>query len=133
MPFDILDAAGTGELAELELWWEYEKATFRRRCITWSPVLRDLQKEWLNAEEQTDDELAALEVDGEVVTEVTASAIRRISCIPGLRAQLLDAWELHGLVGLAAVAGRHGFTLIPGHRDRPPLLCPVRKRKDDDP
>jgi hypothetical protein len=130
MPFDILEAAGTGELAELELWWEYEKATFRRKAITWSRSLLQLRKEWLSAEEQTDDELAALEVGGEVVTQVTASAIRRISCIPGLRAQLLDAWELHGLDGLAAVAGRHGFTLIPGRGGRPSLLCPVRKRKE---
>ncbi len=132
MPFDILAAAGTGERAELELWWEYEQATFRRRCITWSPVLRELRQEWLNAEDKTDDELAAPEVDGEVVTQVTAGAIRRITCIPGLRARLLDAWETGGLDGLAAVAARHGFVLLPGLAGRPPVLCPARKRRAAD-
>jgi hypothetical protein len=45
VPFEILEAAGTGEKAELELWHEYEKATHRRKAITWSPALRKLQKE----------------------------------------------------------------------------------------
>ncbi len=133
MPFDILEAAGTGELAELELWWEYEQATFRRKAITWGRSLLELRKQWLNAEERTDDDLAAELVDGDVVTQVTTGAIRRIACIPGLRAQLLDEWELRGLGGLAVVAGRHGFVLLPGLAGRPPILCPARKRKADDP
>jgi hypothetical protein len=133
MPFDILEAAGTGERAELELWWEYEQATFRRKAITWGRSLLDLRKQWLNAEEQTDDELAAPEVDGDTVADVMPSAIRRITCIPGLRARLLDACEAGGLDGLAAVASVHGFILLPGRAGRPPLLCPARKRKADDP
>jgi hypothetical protein len=131
LPFQILASAGDGDAADLKLWHEYEKATFRRQCITWSPVLRKLHKEWLNAEEQTDDELAALEVDGDTIAYVTPSAMRVLSCIPGLRVTLLEAWEQLGLAGLAAIAGAHGFALDPGHGYGPPTLR--RRQPGDDP
>jgi hypothetical protein len=109
------------------LWREYEKATFRHQAITWSPVLRKLQKEWLNAEEKTDDELAAEVVDGEVVVDVSASALQVIACIPGLRAGLLDAWEDGGLPALEALAVVHGFRVAPGHGIWTPKLVRARK------
>ena len=132
MPFEILEAAGTGEKAELELWHEYEKATFRHQAITWSPALRKLQKEWLNAEEKTDDELAAEVVDGEVVVDVSTSALAAIVCIPGLRAGLLDAWEDGGLPALEVLAAAHGFRVAPGHGIWTPKLVRARRARADD-
>jgi hypothetical protein len=128
MPLDILDAAGDGEAWAVPLWHEYEKATFRHQAITWSPALRKLQREWLNADEKTDDELAAEDVGGDAVVDVAPSTLRRIAGIPGLRAQLLDAWEVHGFDGLADVAGRHGFMLLLRRAGAPPLLCSARKQ-----
>jgi hypothetical protein len=125
VPFDILAAAGTGEKAELALWHEYEKATHRHRAITWSPVLRKLQKEWLAVEEKTDDELAAEVVDGDVVADVSPAALRGISCKPGLRVGLLEAWEDEGLPGVQALAAAHGFMLT-ASRVGPPKLHRLR-------
>ena len=128
VPFDILEAAGTGEKAEIALWHEYEKATHRHRAITWSPALRKLQREWLGAVEKTDDELAAEEVDGDAVADVSADALQVISCKPGLRVALLEAWEDHGLPGLEDLADKHGFQLV-ATRAGPPKL--YRKRVRD--
>jgi Replication protein len=132
MPFEILAdfeaAGGTKEsMADLELWHEYETATFRHQAITWSPALRKLQREWLGAVEQSDDELAAAEVDGEAVADVSTSALRAITCIPGLRSALLDACEVGGLDGLSALAARHGFRVVSGRGVRVPRIVCARK------
>ena len=126
VPFEILEAAATGVKADLELWWEYERATFRHQAITWSPALRKLAREWLNAEEKTDEELAAEEVNGEVVVDVSARALPVITCIPGLRAAFLDAVEDGGLAALEVLAVRHGFRVVSGRGDRAPKLYRAR-------
>jgi hypothetical protein len=130
VPFDILEAISTGEkdgLAEaLELWREYEAGTFRHRAITWSPALTALRKEWLNAVDKTDDELAAPEVDGEVVADISPDALRLIACIPGLRVRFLEAWEDGSLPGLHALAGKYGFMLAARHDGRAPKLYRMR-------
>jgi hypothetical protein len=122
LPFQILASAGDGDAADVKLWHEYEKATFRKQCITWSPVLRKLQKEWLDIDEQTDEELAAEDVNGTTVMYVTTDAMRALSRTPGLRVTLLEAWEDAGLDGLDAMAWAHGFMLAPGQ-------VPVLRRK----
>lgn len=55
MPFEILDAASQGERDALALWWEYEAVTKGRKCITWSPGLRDRLG---LGEERSDEEIA---------------------------------------------------------------------------
>ena len=94
-PFQILEDFRRDGLADLRqdgvlcddlrLWWEYEKATFRHQAITWSPALRKLQREWLGAEEKSDDELAAEDVNGQVVVDVSPAALRAVSRVSGLR------------------------------------------------
>jgi hypothetical protein len=75
--------------------------------------LRQLQREWLGAEEKTDDELAAEEVHGLVVVDVAPAALRAVTRVPGLRAGLLDAWEDGGLFALLALADKHGIGSVP--------------------
>lgn len=64
-PFAILRSfVETGDLDALDLWREWERASKGRRQLTWSRGLRDLLR--LGAEE-TDEDLAAAELDGETV------------------------------------------------------------------
>ncbi|MDQ0733467.1 hypothetical protein QFZ57_004326, partial [Arthrobacter sp. B1I2] len=64
-PFQILsDLVESGDADDLDLWWAWEKASHGKRQLTWSP--------WLRAElalgaEESDQELADKELDGEVV------------------------------------------------------------------
>jgi hypothetical protein len=68
-PFALLgDWAIGGDLEAKALWLEYERATFRRKAIQWSPGLR----RYLLGDlvEQTDEELAASEGTDEVLVTV---------------------------------------------------------------
>ena len=55
-PFQIAhDLGTTGDMADIELWWEYENASHGKRALTWSKKLR----EWAKlGQEKTDEELA---------------------------------------------------------------------------
>jgi len=86
------------------------------QAITWSPVLRKLRKEWLNAEEASDDELAAVEVDGEAVVDVSASAL------PGHVLHPRPARRAPGCVGERRAPRRRG----PGRRARFPAGARTR-------
>ena len=55
-----------------------------------------------------------------------------MSCIPGLRAALLDAWESGGLPAVEVLAAGHGFRLAPGHGIWAPKLFCARKARADD-
>ena len=72
--FEILgEIADTGDLEWLSLWHEYEKVTKRHQAITWSKGLRKLL---LGLEpERSDEELAAEEVGGELVVELTKGCL----------------------------------------------------------
>lgn len=74
-PFDLLgDWAFSGDVQARELWREYEAATFRRRCIQWSPGLR--QRLGLLEPEKSDQELAAAEGDDDVLVSVAFPAVQ---------------------------------------------------------
>jgi len=80
-PQEILtDALDGGEVKDVALWQEYERATFGRKLITWTPGLR---KKLLGLVEELDDqELAEAEVGGEVLAVLEQSAwkiVRRAS------------------------------------------------------
>jgi hypothetical protein len=61
-PFDLLRSfATTGDLDALDLWQEYERATFGKRSLFWSHGLRE---RLLGGTEATDEELAAAEGAG---------------------------------------------------------------------
>jgi len=67
-PFQVLrDFAATGDCADLALWREWERASLGTRSLTWSKGL----KARYSVNEKTDEELAAEQVGGGLVAELT--------------------------------------------------------------
>jgi hypothetical protein len=109
-PFELLGViADTGDLAGLPLWHEYEKATKGHQAITWSKGLRKIVNVDIFA--RTDEELAAEEVGGDLVLEISTGAWRTVTRVLGLEVRLLEAWETGGPDAVIALAAAHG--LIP--------------------
>lgn len=93
-PFEILADFGTdGNVTDLDLWHEFERATKGKSAIRWSKGLRALL---LTEDELTDEEVAAADVDGDVVALLDPSLWRRLAQIPGADATLLLAVERGG-------------------------------------
>lgn len=91
-PFQILaDILALGDVDDLRLWHEYEKASFGRRALTWSKGLRD----WANlGVEQSDEEIAAEEIGDEALALFTHDAWREVRRFGA--AELLDVTESGG-------------------------------------
>lgn len=73
-PFQILETICSGEDypgfgKDLDRWWAWEKASKGKRQLTWSPWLRGYLA---LAEEQTDEEIAAEELGGDIVLSLRA-------------------------------------------------------------
>lgn len=67
-PFQVLrDFAASGDCADLDLWREWERASHGTQSLTWSKGL----KARFSIGDKTDEELAAEQVGGELVTELT--------------------------------------------------------------
>jgi len=111
-PFEILgEIADTGDLGGLPLWLEYEKATKGHQAITWSAGLRRLL---LGVEPvRTDEEIAAEEVGGDLVAEVSPEAWREVTRVLGLETRLLEAYESGGPGAVIALAAAHGLVPDP--------------------
>jgi hypothetical protein len=110
-PFEVLESfRWTGDVEDLALWHEYERASKGHQCITWSKGLRAL----LAAPERTDEEIAAEEVGGDVVAYIPYASWRKVTSVPGLPAYLLDEAERDGAAAVAAALGRFGIGLGPG-------------------
>jgi hypothetical protein len=62
-PWELLGDAAAGDVQAAELWAEYESATAGVHCIQWSAGLKDLLGV---VDNQTDEEAAASEADGDV-------------------------------------------------------------------
>jgi hypothetical protein len=108
---EILDGfRWTGDVADLALWHEYERATRGHQAITWSKGLRRL----LAVQERTDEDIAAEEIGGDVLTLIEASAWRAIVAVPGLPGYLLDEAERGGADAVAVVLARYGIAAGPG-------------------
>jgi len=124
-PFQILeDFRWTGDLADLVLWHEYEKATKGKQAIAWSKGLRKLL---LTEPEKTDEEVAAQEVGGEVIAVIPVPVWKKIVRIPGIPSSLLDAAEKSGIIGINALLARYklGRAVLPSspgeaNDDEPP-------------
>lgn len=96
-PFQILaDVTATGDADDLDLWHEYEQASHGRRQLTWSQGLRELAG---LGEEQTDEEIAAEEVEGDDVLVFTRDTW---AVIAPQQVDLLIATERFGLPGARA-------------------------------
>ena len=99
MPIDIACGFfGTGDMDLLDLWHEYERETFGRSVIRFTKGLRArlLPKE----AEQTDEELAALEVGGVDVVRFAGWFYRKIARVPGLEGKVLTALDTGGFAAL---------------------------------
>ena len=97
----------TGDKSQLALWLEYEQATKGLRAITSSRGLPEI----LGVPEQTDDELAAENRDGEAVALVPVETWNQVTARTGLTWQLLDAAGCGGLEAVNAVLAAHGLGL----------------------
>jgi hypothetical protein len=88
----LTDALDGGEVRDVRLWQEYERATFGRKLITWTPGLR---KKLVGLVEEVDDqELAEAEVGGELLAVLEQSAWRIVrKASPGGVAALEAAEE----------------------------------------
>jgi hypothetical protein len=95
-PFQVLADCENGEVADLEVWWEWEKASFGRQQLTWSDGLREMAG--LAAKEATDEELAAEETGGEDLLQLPAETKTAI-CNAEAETELLDVSEAEGIVG----------------------------------
>jgi len=87
---DEVEATGCIDTADAQLWSEWEAASAGRRQQVWSRGMR--QRLGLDAE-LTDEEAAALEVEGEDLIEIPAESWRVICDDPALHAALLGAVE----------------------------------------
>ena len=93
-PWQILgDLAKLGDCADLHLWHEWEKATHRVQAIRWSNGLRDAVG---LGKEETDEEVVAAVVGGEVVYIFTELEWRVVRRTKGARAKLLRLAETGG-------------------------------------
>ena len=74
---------GDGELVEtldrtaLALWEEYERAAKGKKQLTWSKELRELRNT-LDGDDQSDEEIAETEIDGETVAVLPRQSYERI-------------------------------------------------------
>ncbi|MDU5307943.1 MAG: protein rep [Varibaculum cambriense] len=114
-PFQILaDIFETGDLDDLELWWEWEKASFGKRFISWSTGLRD----WANlGVEETDEEIAAKDFGGETVAQMDYVEWRKVFKAGPLN--LLLALESGGVEAAYQWLDSHGVYYVKGSGDPP--------------
>lgn len=97
-PTSILDEAATGTPWALVRWKEWEKATFRRRFMTWGVGTRATLG--ITAPEKTDEELAAEMQGGDIVAHIDAYLWHKITSHPGADADLLAVAEQDGAPGV---------------------------------
>jgi hypothetical protein len=92
-PFQVLrDFLSTGDKADLDLWHEYEKASHKKRALTWSGDIRARLAELLRLDERTDEEIAAEDLGGDVVFAMPKKAwSKHVTHVDGRRAMLLNA------------------------------------------
>jgi len=96
-PWEVLAAfAETGDEAELVRWHEWEEATRGVQAIRWSNGLKALT----GVLEQTDDELRAIEIGGEVVYLFRRDEWKLLCKTRGARARVLDLAEDGGTVAV---------------------------------
>jgi hypothetical protein len=94
-PFRIFsDFLATGDLADLDLWHEWEGASRGRRQLTWSQGLREMAG--LARVEATDEEIAAEEIGDEDLVQLPAETWVQIRETAW---ELLDVAETEGLTG----------------------------------
>jgi hypothetical protein len=99
VPFEILaDFGSDGQVADLDLWHEYQLATKGRSAIRWSKGLRALLL--VVDPELTDEEIAAAEVGGTIIATLNPTLFRQIAGRPYGESCLYVAAEQGGIAGI---------------------------------
>jgi hypothetical protein len=111
-PFQLLtDGLDTGLADDLDLWGEWEKASKGRRQIAWSKGLR----EWAKLmPEQSDEEIAAEEIEGYDLVLLPPATWRELRADPDRVCQLLNAAERGGFEGATALLDRLALPWLMG-------------------
>src|SRR4051795_2628410 len=108
-PFGIVtDGLRTGDADDLDLWAEWEQASYGRRQLTWSLGEHDLRKLADLGAEQSDEEVAEEDLQGEdliALPHPTWEALLRAE----LTTDLLDAAEIAGVEGACAFLQMRGL------------------------
>jgi hypothetical protein len=120
-PFQILaDYQQTGDIRDRNLWREYSRVTRGVAAVRWSRGLRVVILGPAAEPEQTDEQLASEEVNGELLAVIPVSAWSRIR-LSGLEHAVLVAAEQGGLDGLNALIEQVGGVQLhpPPPRDSP--------------
>jgi hypothetical protein len=107
-PFQILaDYYQTGDTRDRDLWREYSSVTRSLAAVRWSRGLRVLMLGTAALLEKTDVELAAEDVEGELVTCLEVAVWSRLR-LAGLDHTLLVAAERGGLAAIGALIRQAG-------------------------
>jgi len=112
-PFEALErVTRSGDIADLVLWWEYERASKGRQCITWSKGLKTL----LGVNEVSDSEILDDVDAGDLVLWLDAATWARLVTERLGTCGLLEAAERDGLDGATAYLAARGLRWeLPGH------------------
>lgn len=114
-PFAVLRSfVETGDLEALGLWREWERASKGRRQLTWSRGLRRLLR---LGDEQTDEALAAAEMDGDTVALIERDQWKHLR---HRKAELLAAAEVLPLEVLRSTAPADWLAAAPWFGPPPP-------------
>jgi hypothetical protein len=112
-PFKLLtDGLRTGDADDLDLWAEWEQVSYGKRQLTWSLGVHDLRKLADLGSEQSDEEIADEDLQGEdliALPHPTWEVLLRAE----LTTDLLDAAEIAGTEGACAFLQLRGLTWIP--------------------
>jgi len=114
MPFDIACTFfETGDMALLELWYEYERETFNKSVIRFTKGLR--ARLLADEPENTDAGLAALEVGGVITVRFADWFYRKIALVPGLEGKVLTALDTGGFAALVELLTVYHLDSIGGY------------------
>jgi hypothetical protein len=110
-PFQIaLDFQLTGDVADVDLWREYEVGTRSVRAMHWSAGMRALLAELVELEERSDEEIAQEEAPGEALAVIPAEIwYRHVIRHRGRSLALLRAAEALGAVGVRTLVESWGL------------------------
>jgi len=116
-PLQILaDYYQTGDTRDRDLWREYSRVTRGQAAVRWSRSLRAIMLGPVAGTEQTDADLAAADVDGELVTVMEIPVWSRIR-VAGLEHAILVAAE-HGRSDAVTTLIGHTSSVEQGPRRR---------------
>ena len=114
MPFDIIAGFfGTGAMELLELYHEFERDTFGRSVIRFTKGLR--ARLLPHEAEQTDEDLAAMEVGGVDVLRFEGWFYRKLARVTGLEGKVLTALDTGGFPALVELLTVYHLDNIGGY------------------